>query len=100
MSWKVSFPETLIKTDFTSTLHTGIILLYNFHWHFLSLLLTSTATFQAAFATLGARRFIQCDSRFAMSLVVPFLFALPKKFITQMHFILCYLKYIGYKDKK
>lgn len=77
MSWQGSFPETLIKTDFTSTHYTGIILPYNFHWQFLLLLLlTSTATFQTAFATLGMRRFLQCDSLCAMSLAVLFHFAL------------------------
>lgn len=97
MSWQGSFPETLIKTDFISTLHTGMILPYNFHWQFLLLLLTNTATFPTAFATLGMRRFLQCDSLFTMPLVVLFLLCSTKSFIHQINFILCYLQYIGYK---
>lgn len=97
MSWQGSFPETLIKTDFISTLHTGMILPYNFHWQFLLLLLTNTATFPTAFATLGMCCFLQCDSLFTMPLVVLFLFCPAKSFKHQINFILCYLQYIGYK---
>lgn len=97
MSWQGSFPETLIKTDFISTLHTGMILPYNFHWQFLLLLLTNTATFPTAFATLGMCHFLQCDSLFTMPLVVLFLLCSTKSFIHQINFILCYLQYIGYK---
>lgn len=96
MSWQRSFPETLIKTDFISTLHTGMILPYNFHWQFL-LLLTNTATFPTAFATLGMCRFLQGDSLFTTPLVVRFLLCPTKSFMHQINFILCYLQYIGYK---
>lgn len=97
MSWQRSFPETLIKTDFISTLHTGMILPYNFHWQILLLLLTNTATFPTAFATLGMCRFLQWDSLFTTPLVVRFLFCPTKSFMHQINFILCYLQYIGYK---
>lgn len=96
ISCQGSFPETLIKTDFISTLHTGMILPYNFHWQFLLLLLTNTATFPTAFATLGMRRFlVWLTVRNAISCSIPF--CPTKNFIHQINFILCYLQYIGYK---